>query len=427
MRLLVSDDIGLVKEVNLSTKSIKYVSNASGADLAVENMCWLDTNCSKVAVSRASGAIDIFELSGASFDWIQLATYDFDEPAMRMIVSGNTLLVVGESTVSTLQFNKITAKPKIRSLPGGPYTAVDFVRSGPVSESNPVSFRPVSELPTRIIAAAGEACPVVIDIEKLEVVWSGKNASDTPIGLSSKFSTTCIQSLSERIFTAGDLSGKLRFYDIVTQRKPVLELPVFEVFTVTNNYTGTSGMGQTRPIKELALSPDGTVLYMGDTYGSVLGLELKKAMATNAIPVSEAKIATARHTDFCRKLMPMSCGFKGVMGSVRAIAVTASTVYVVSAGRFAYSFDIKTRGKKMEKVFLKQKLTACLAIESELEVPADKRTNTVNTESDELVDDEEIEAGAEEVLEMLGDKISSNDGMMTKSKRRRLRKGTAKD
>jgi hypothetical protein len=219
---------------------------------------------------------------------------------------------------------------------------------------------------------------------------------------------------------AGDLSGKLRFYDISMQRKPVLEMPVFEIFTLTNNYTGTSGMGQTRPIQKLTLSPDRSTLFVGDTFGSVVGLNVTKIVSENRLPSPEAKIGTLRHKEACKKLIPMVCGFKGVMGSVRDIAVTDEYVYVVSAGRYAYAFERKSKGKKSDKMFLKQKLTACLpyTIESDSEEEPQPVT-------DEISDDEEIDAGADEMLEQLEEKDDARP--MSKSKRRRMRKGASKN
>ena len=209
----------------------------------------------------------------------------------------------------------------------GPFDHISFMRLLSTSSCN----TPAEALPTRLVAARGDSPPVVIDLLTNKLVWSGKNANDTSIGLCSKFSTVSLLSLSDRIFAAGDVGGKLRFYDIVTQRKPVYEFPVYEVFTLTNNYTGTSGMGCKRPISQLATSFDGSTLFLGDTYGTVIGLDIRKLMASNSLIVPDAKLATKTHTDFCRKLLPMISGLKGIMGSVRGIHATESNILVVSA------------------------------------------------------------------------------------------------
>lgn len=405
--LIVSDDIGLVKVVNLVSKSTTFVCDVSGPDMTTTAMCTLGYSPGKICVARNSG-VDVYESISASNGWKQVRSYELEDAPLRIFPVDGAIRVVSETRIISLALDD-DRKQESRSLPSGPYSFLDFM---PTAEG-------VAGKPMFMVAAYGDACPVIIDLEKMSIVWTGRNASDTPIGLTSTFTTNCLLGLTDKIFVAGDMSGKLRFYDISMQRKPVLEMPVFEIFTLTNNYTGTSGMGQTRPIQKLTLSPDKSTLFFGDTFGSVVGLNVSKIVSENRLPSPEAKIGTLRHKEACKKLIPMVCGFKGVMGSVRDIAVTDEYVYVVSAGRYAYAFERKSKGKKFDKMFLKQKLTACLpyTIESDSEEQPQPVT-------DEISDDEEIEAGADEMLEQLEEKDGARP--MSKSKRRRMRKGASK-
>ena len=90
MRLLVADDIGLVKEINALDKSVSYVSNTSGADLQVLDMVWLNSENSKVAVCRSNGIIDIYELSSSSNEWGGIKFLELEEPFVTVMLSGNT-------------------------------------------------------------------------------------------------------------------------------------------------------------------------------------------------------------------------------------------------------------------------------------------------------------------------------------------------
>jgi hypothetical protein len=403
MRLIAADDIGLVKEVDLSSKSSRYISSVSGGDLAVECLCWIDDSSSLLAVARLNGSVDLFRRD--SREWTLKRTYELDSTPLRMIMLNSTLLLLSDSHLYSIATLGDQQDSLSKDLPGGPYDVVDFLlhKDGNVSG---------------IIASKGTECPNVISMDPLKITWTGKNASDTPIGLASKFQICALASLSKSIFLATDTTGRLRVYDISVQKKPILELPVFEAFTLTNNYTGTSGMGQTRPIQELAISRDRCVLFMGDTFGTVIGVDVSEIR--EKVPSSDAKLGTSRHIDFCKRLLRMKCAFKGVMGSVRKIAVTDTTLFVVSAGRYAYGFDLKT--KKCEKFFLKQKLTYCIPIASEEESLIENGSTVSDVE-----DEDEIEAGADDLLQQLAAEDSDEPFVISKSKRRRLRKGTAKN
>lgn len=85
----MADDIGLVKEANLADKSIKYLCNTSGADQAVGQMTWLNPECTKVAVCRINGTIDIYALS-SSFEWKHDKSIDIEEPVIATATTSKT-------------------------------------------------------------------------------------------------------------------------------------------------------------------------------------------------------------------------------------------------------------------------------------------------------------------------------------------------
>lgn len=385
MRILVGDDIGLVKQVDLDDQSTAYMCKTSGAGLAVLRMEWLNPQATKVVICRENGAIEIHELSD-SIEWKCVKTIDLDDAVVVLKVIDAEMVALTEETI--IRVSLVDYSVVQQQLPDGPYSCFAFGNSS-------------------IIAARGSDPPVKISLVTNEKIWSGKHASDTSLALHAKFETRSLVCLSENVFVGGDASGKLRFYDSAGQRKPVYELPVYQMFTLTNNYTGTSGMGITRPISHLAVVAN--TLFLGDTYGSVIGIDLRKALAGPKLPIAEGKLGSKSHIDFCRKLFPLACSLKGIMGSVRDLKLSDTHAFVVSAGRFAYAFDLKS--KKSTKVFLKQKLTCCLEMPQE--------ANILRQDAENVPEDEEPSENEELVSDIV-------DGL-TKSKRRRMRKGCTKE
>ena len=407
----MADDIGLVKEVDCKSSESRYVWNETGADMSTTRLCWVNASSSLLAVSRTSGAIDIFECSPDSNRWCRKSSVDVEGDILDMTAHDGVVLVLTDEALFSIEVEGSTVRiESTRTLPQGPYSVARF--------SHHSSTLPTANLPTRILTARDDACPVVIGIENMDIVWVGKNAPNTTLGLTAVFRTSCLLALTETVFAAGDETGKLRLYDTSAQRKPIVEFPIFDAFTLTNNYTGTSGMGQVRPIKAMAFSADR--LFVGDTFGTVLALDMKSALAKSPLVSPEAKIGTAAHKDFCRKLIPMGFALKNIMGSVRDIALTKEYAFVVSAGRFAYEFDLASKGKKCSKMFLKQKLTCCLPVVGE--TAAEPQAFPAEDESE--ADLEAVDASAEAMLEKLNDE--GPEMPMSKSKRRRIRKGSSK-
>ena len=413
MRALVSDDIGLIKDISFTSNESQLVCNESGANHVVA-IATVSKSPYVVMTSRVDGTLESFELNEEQKSWVPKSKIDLEEAAISIHAIEDKILVLCESNVSVIIADAESIRlSKTYPLPEGPYSVVALMRSL------------ADERPARVIAAMDRAPPVVIDFEKGQIVWKGKNAPDTPLGLTSVFHTERIISLSPSVFVASDSTGRLRFYDTAVQKKPILEYSVFQAFNITNNYTGTTDMGQTRPIKQLELTLDDSTLVLGDTHGSVIGLDLSKLLKDRSlfkipVPDKEAnRFGTNAHLDYCRKLIPMKFSFPGVMGAVRSIAVTDAVVYVVTAGRYAYAFDIKSKGKKFQKMFLKQKLTCCIPIES---VTLTKGQEDRDEDIDSEGDDNDL---VQDLLDAVDEKDDSGDVFMSKSKRRRLKKGAA--
>lgn len=338
MGLLVSDDIGLIKTTTLNMSDGEIISNESGVGLAVKRMCWLSCQADRLAVSRANGVIDFFELNEEK--WTKVKSFETEAEINLMSWSDNTLLVITDTSI--LRFSSEDYERKsCDTLPGGPYTLSILLDDD------------------HALVSKGSSPPVVFNLTTLRIIWSGKNAPDTPLALSSIFTTESAVALSPTVFVCGSLEGKLRLYHIDKQRKPLLELVVQEAYQLSGNYTGTTG--PSRPIKVLTLSEDRSTLFAGDTFGSVIGLNIKK-LVDQSFKI-EAKVGTRAHADMARKTMPLMCSVNGVTGSVRCIQVHESTLFIATAGRYLYAYDVKT--KRVAKKSFNQKLTYCLPFTAE--------------------------------------------------------------
>lgn len=338
MGLLVSDDIGLIKTLNSDMSNEEIISNESGVGLAISRMCWLDSNFSRVAVSRTSGVIDIFELKEG--EWSKIQSVDTDSVITSMSCFDSSLVVLSESSVLVLSsenYERISGD----LLPDGPYTTSLALDK------------------TKAIFSEGGLPPVIIDLNTRTILWKGKNAGDTPLGLTSKFTTESFVALSPTVFISGSAEGKLRFFDIDRQRKPIIELAVQEAYRLSGNYTGSTG--QARPIRVLTIAEDRKTLFIGDTFGSVVGLNIEKLLDSSL--KSEVKLGTRSHAEWARKILPLRFSVSGIMGSVRCIQVTLNSLFIATAGRHLYCYDLKT--KRVSKQSFNQKLTYCLVSNDE--------------------------------------------------------------
>jgi hypothetical protein len=406
-----------VKEVNFTDKQQIFISHSSGADRQVEFLTWLDGKQTLLAVARSSGSIDIFEYISDTSKWSLNYTIDLEETILCMRATENGfLLVATESSVVQVPNNTSDKERSkiVTALPGAPYNVVSFMM--PASNTDFRRDALLPGVPSHVVVAKDTAPPLVISLKTSQIEWSGKQANDTPLGISSKFHTTVMTSISERIFVAGDQSGKIRFYDIKLKKQPVYEIPVFKIYSLTNNYTGTSGMGNTRPITALCPSVDGTILYVADTYGCLFGIDIRKGIESNSLVIPKGKIGFEEHNNFCRKVFPIVKNYKGIMGTIRDIAVTPQTVFCVTAGRLAYAFDIK--GKKFEKIFLKQKLTSCLPVTvSRIPGPSGVQIDKQDELSGSESSDSELDIGAEDLLQNIDEEV--RDSYQANPKKRR--------
>ena len=246
------------------------------------------------------------------------------------------------------------------------------------------------------LAIKGIPNPVLISEKngKFEQVWTGKNQPDTKLGLKAKFEIKSMIA-SSPLLIAGDSEGRVRVYNSGLQRKCVSEIS--NVFSaVSNQYAASDSSVRLRPVTFMCSLVDKKRVALGDTMGSVVVLDLESKKVAH--------------------------GFRGVMGSVRALAVShnSDVLYAVSAGRFLYRFKTTENRTLPTKVFLKQKLTAVCVLPDVLLEQQTKRAK-IEEEEDEglggqLTGDEEddedgsaVENSEDDEEELDSDDIDSDE------------------
>jgi hypothetical protein len=102
-------------------------------------------------------------------------------------------------------------------------------------------------------------------------------------------------------------------------------------------------------------------LFVADTVGTLREYDLRHLPTCKA---AEIPPGGKKHLALAAKQMPFRRGYRGVMGSIRAVDVHTSgeAVVAVGLGRFAYVFETKKRSRAslLSKVYLKQKLNTVL-------------------------------------------------------------------
>jgi len=240
----------------------------------------------------------------------------------------------------------------------------------------------------------------VWDVSTASVAHKSKPPPLDMLGMRILPATTSLAFIDETRVALGGFK-ELRVYDFARQRRAVLTLPFGE-----------------GPVTTLAVSPDGSGLYAGNTRGQVGRLDLASGRIDGA--------------------------FKGCSGSIRSIACHPSEPLVAVCGldRHARIYSARTRALAAE-VYAKQELTACawdtwtLAKQEQkeeagdgAEAPADggeetrkkkkqnKSTNETEEEAGDDDEDDDDEALLQQKMAVAKKKKATGAGEKTKKKKR---------
>eukprot|EP00448_Togula_jolla_P008738 CAMPEP_0170594372 /NCGR_PEP_ID=MMETSP0224-20130122/13962_1 /TAXON_ID=285029 /ORGANISM="Togula jolla, Strain CCCM 725" /LENGTH=517 /DNA_ID=CAMNT_0010918419 /DNA_START=79 /DNA_END=1629 /DNA_ORIENTATION=+ len=396
MRFLTGDEIGILKWVKVEAQKIERFGPQRRGD-AVQRLCWAGPAANRearVAVGFASGAVELRD--GTTGEVIAETKIDVDVRCVQALGSGD-LLVVAHSGAAGIIVGWCGDTPPVPDAEGE--AEGEDGKSGPVVRSFTLPGPVVSAQADpagsgRIVFGGGENDVKIWDLERGEVTWKAKNVRESTICLRVPVKVSSLQwatpmCSTRSLITCCTSDGKIRLYDASSQRRPLLEL-VLGLATGggTGGYTGTFD-DMPRPVTCSAVAKvrgDSWGIFVGNTMGVLREFDLvnfPKLQTAQSPPGRKA------HHKWANRQLPFKRGYRGVMGSIRAVDVHSSgdAVVAVGLGRFAYLFS--TRKKPMvSKVYLKQKLCSCLFSSEE---PAKEASDDENSE-EEAAEDGEAEA-----------------------------------
>jgi len=282
-----------------------------------------------------------------------------------------------------------------------------FVLQGPIAHACTDPCRA-----DRLAFGGGENDVKIFDLEKGEVCWRAKNVRENSLCLRVPVKVNTLSWATElapsrSLLVSGSSDGKVRLYDVATQRRPLFELPIgFGTGKGSGGHTGTTDE-LPRPVncssvaRAMVRSSGGSApcsggsawsLFIGDTMGTLREYDLRNLPTCKAAAIQPGRKS---HSALAAKAMPFRRGYRGIMGSIRALDVHASgeAIVAVGLGRFAYIFESKKRSKAslVGKVYLKQKLCSVLFSSEERAVPKDGHESDEDSDATGCRDEGDIE------------------------------------
>lgn len=260
-----------------------------------------------------------------------------------------------------------------------------FALQGPIAEACTDPRRP------HLLAFGGDDNDVkVFDLEKGEVSWRAKNVRENSLCLRVPIRVNTLSWATElapsrSLLLSGSTDGKVRLYDVSTQRRPLFELSIgYGTGKGSGGHTGAAD-DAVRPLNCSAVAHaavrgggsarvggKGWSLFLGDTIGTLREYDLRNLSTCKAAEIPPGR---KKHSAWAAKQMPFRRGYRGIMGSIRALDVHAGgeAVVAVGLGRFAYIFETtkRSRASMVGKVYLKQKLCSVLLSSEERAGPKD--------------------------------------------------------
>eukprot|EP00929_Paragymnodinium_shiwhaense_P058603 TRINITY_DN29356_c0_g1_i1.p1 TRINITY_DN29356_c0_g1~~TRINITY_DN29356_c0_g1_i1.p1 ORF type:complete len:532 (+),score=157.57 TRINITY_DN29356_c0_g1_i1:120-1715(+) len=367
MKFLTGDDTGIIKLVRVEAQKVERFGSQRRGD-AVERLCWCGPSAdreARLAVGHASGALEV--RNGSSGQVLGTASLAPSIRCLQALPSGpgaGALLAVAGSGLGSVVKGWCSEDFEGRAANGaGPVDVAleKFQLPGSVTEAqaDPLSME-------RIVFGGGDSDVKIWDMNKGEVTWRAKNVRESGICLKVPVDVSCLQwatsmAPARSLILCGTGDGKVRLYDARAQRKPLFELLVGHgAGQGTGGYTGTVD-SVSRPVtcgRVASVRGDGWSLIVGNTMGVLREYDLRHLPSVQSSPYQPGRKA---HLHWAAKQMPFKRGFKGVMGSIRAVDVHCSgdALAAVGIGRHAYIFNVRKK-KMSSKVYLKQKLCSVL-------------------------------------------------------------------
>ncbi|KAI9914054.1 hypothetical protein PsorP6_006428 [Peronosclerospora sorghi] len=363
MRVLVGDETGLVKSIELEKSEQCIVSSRNepqARSRGIQRLCWYARANEEVheprdvVVARANGIVESYEASHGTAkepDW----SWKIEDPETkkRRCVGLDGIPKWG-SVVHCWDTGDVVVRKTLQSTEN----AAHFNVGGDLN-----IMRLEVSLQTVIGVGGKEHDLQLWSLETHQQVFKAKNVAHDKLDMrvpvwvkDLRFLSTPGTSNGYRVIV-GTGHRHVRIYDSNTKRRPVQEL----------NNCGEN------PIQSMCVSPDETKVFVGDTAGNLDIFDLR----------------TLKHMGRCT----------GPVGSIRDIACHPTLPYIAAVGldRMVHVFDVNTRNYR-HKIYAKQRLNSVLfcadGLKSrpEAEEPDRKRQKLSEAEMDVFEDEDEEEA-----------------------------------
>lgn len=421
MKFLTGDDTGILKQVKVEAQKVDRLGPQRQGD-ALERLCWAgpaEDRESRVAAAYASGLLELRDAATG-----KVLSSARASPSVKCLqVHGSGLLAVsadgcggivrewcgeacpkgGDEGADTPAY---AGAPPLVAAGGSPKKAAvqgpwlrRFELQGPIADACTDPSRP-----DRLAFGGGDNDVKIFDLEKGEVTWRAKNVRENYLCLAAPVRVNTLSWATEMapsrsLLVSGSSDGKVRLYDASTQRRPLFELSVgFGTGQGSGGHTGT-GDELARPLNCSTVaravtrnSGSAWSLFLGDTVGTMREYDLRNLPTCKAAEIPPGR---KKHSAWAHKQMPFRRGYRGIMGSIRALDVHASgeAVVAVGLGRFAYIFETKNRAKAslIGKVYLKQKLCCVLFSNEDRAVPKDGKGDDEDSDATGCQDEPEVD------------------------------------
>lgn len=466
MKFLTGDDTGILKVVKVEAQKVERLGPQRPGD-AAERLCWAgpeEDRESRVAVAYASGLLESRDTATGKV----LASAKASPSVRCLQVLGSGLLSIsadgcagivrewcgdacpegGEEGAKTPAYAGALDPASVGGAEGAEGAEGDggpwlrrFALPGPIADACIDPCRA-----ERLAFGGGENDVKVFDMEKGEVSWRAKNVRENSLCLRVPVNVNCLSwatrlAPSRSLLLSASSDGKVRLYDVAAQRRPL-----FELFTYQGSAQGSAGHtgaadDTARPLNCSAVAQvavrggdNGWSFFVGDTVGTLREYDLRYLPACKAAPIPPGR---KKHLAWAGRQLPFRRGYRGIMGSIRAVDIHASGEAVVSVGlgRFAHLFETKKRSKAslVSKVYLKQKLCSVLFSSEEKVASKDDGLDLSDVETDatggldddDLADgpaNDEVQEGFSDDGEEGGDEAAENAASAKKPKRKKRRR-----
>lgn len=321
MRVIVGDETGLLKSVELEKNEQRVISSREQARArGVLRACWYedenqDASCREsVVVARANGIVESYYAShGKEQAGERAASWSVDMGASAGQCVGLGMLQRFGSVVRCSDAGEVVVRNSLSK--GSPATfnvgaGIERMRVEPTQQ-------------TAVAVGGKERDLNVWSLETQQVLFRAKNVSHDKLDMRVPVWVKDFRFLGQgssngHRVVVGTGYHHVRLYDTNTKRRPVQEVEFGEY-----------------PINALCVSPDETRVFIADTTGNLDILDLR----------------TLKHMGRCT----------GPVGAIRDIACHPTLPYVAAVGldRMVHVFDINTR-KYQHTVYAKQRLNTVL-------------------------------------------------------------------